>query len=254
MRTYETFELLARTTWRLIRDSELNKISMGEDAITSYHLTAIAASRPLNVLYEDTRIDESRKGCDFELWVGSDYLGWHRYAIQAKKVKPNTGRYEALGHKVGGVRQIDILKKYALANNATPLYCFYNHSKSPIASNCTDPTDIEQLGCTLATIGGVEAALKKRGGRTFAFIHSLKSTLPWRCLVKCPKFIPGSPLTKPTIHNHPNLPGSLNALRSQWKQGSSRAMDIDPGGLFNLNLALRPARLAIIDLGDEHDG
>lgn len=253
MRTYETFELLAKTTWRLIRDSELNRISMGEDAITSYHLTAIAAARPQNVLYEDTRVDESRKGCDFELWVGSDFLGWHRYAIQAKKIKPATGRYEALGHKVGGVRQIDVLKKYAHTNNATPLYCFYNFSSSPAKSNCTDPADIEQLGCSIATVASIEAALKKRGGRSFQFIHSQPSTLPWRCLVKCPKFIPGSPITNPKFHKHASLPGALNALRHQWRDGVESRMGLDPGGLFNMDLSLRPARIAVIDLGAERD-
>jgi hypothetical protein len=253
MRTYETFELLAKTTWRLIRDSELNRISMGEDAITSYHLTAIAASHPQNVLYEDTRIDESWKGCDFELWVGSDFLGWHRYAIQAKKIKPATGRYEALGHKVGGVRQIDVLKKYARANNATPFYCFYNFSSSRVKSNCTDPADIEQLGCSIATVASIETALKKRGGRSFQFIHSQQSTLPWRCLVKCPKFIPGTQFTNPQFHKHASLPSALNVLRRQWRDDLENRIELDPGGLFNMDLALRPARIAVIDLGEDTD-
>ena len=251
MRTYETFELLAKLTWRLIRDSETNKIRMGEDALTSYHLTAIAASKPMNVMYEDTRVNESTKGCDFELWVGSDHLGWHRYAIQAKKINPSTGGYKALGHRVGKVRQIDVLKKYATANQAKPLYCFYNYAKVPPKSNCTNPTDIEQLGCTISPVDVVEAALNKRGCRTFSFIHAHPCTLPWRCLVKCPMFIPRPIPT--VIHRHLALPDSLKALRNQWRDSEHPASKINDAGLFNRDLALRPAKLVVIDIGEENN-
>ena len=45
----------------------------------------------------------------------------------------------------------------------------------------------EQLGCTLTSASSVQQAIKRRGKRTFEFIHEFDSTLPWRCMAACPK-------------------------------------------------------------------
>ncbi len=164
MKPYEFFEMLAGATWRSIERFSRNRIHLGEDAITSINLDALAMAAPSCVLYEDTRVTESTKGCDFELWIGSDSEGWRRYAVQAKKID-SSGRYASLGHKVGGTPQIDILEKYATANRALPIYCFYNNSQKPFSWNCPLPTQREQLGCSVAPSQVVRDALSRRGGR-----------------------------------------------------------------------------------------
>lgn len=89
MRAVELFELLAATTWRTIHRASRNRISFGEDAITSINLNAIASLNDC-VVVEDSRVDEAHKGCDFEMWIGSHANGWKRYAVQAKKITIST--------------------------------------------------------------------------------------------------------------------------------------------------------------------
>jgi hypothetical protein len=248
MKTYELFETLASATWRTIISTHRNHVQLGEDAITSYNLNALACAGPMNVSFEDTRVDESTKGCDFELWIGSDAMGWYRYAVQAKKIGVKTGRYAQLGHKVGGVLQLDILERYAKANDAVPLYCFYNYVAGTVPWNCNYSIETEQLGCSVTPSTVVRAALKKRGGRSFAYIHKQRETLPWRCLVKCPNLIP-SKSPKTILHAaprlFPRLPESLLALRQVRLENA----DIDRGGLFNFDVELFPRYISVVDLG-----
>lgn len=179
-------ELLASTTWRTINRSARNRIQYGEDEITSVNLNALASSPDQTVVVEDTRVDEATKGCDFEFWIGSDHLGWARYAIQAKKISLPTSSYSKLGHKVGSSLQVDVLDSYAVANRAAPLYCFYNYSTKDHGWNCNLPKESEQLGCSVTPSSVVRAHLSIRGARSFQAIHANKATLPWRCLVRCP--------------------------------------------------------------------
>lgn len=179
-------------------------------------------------------------------------MGWYRYAVQAKKIEVRTGRYAQLGHKVGGVLQLDILEPYAKANDAVPLYCFYNHVDGAVPWNCNYAVEIEQLGCSVTPSKVVRAALKKRGARTFAHIHNQKQTLPWRCL---------SQMSKSCTYQEPDgnfsscsslvpqLPGSLQALRQARRQD----MGIDRGGLFDFDVALFPRHIAVVDLANVAD-
>jgi len=253
MRTYELFETLASATWHTIHSTHQNKVSLGEDAITSYSLHAIACVGPRNVVFEDTRVNEATKGCDFELWVGADATGWYRYAVQAKKIEVRSGRYSSLAHKVGSSLQLDILERYATANNAFPMYCLYNYFPVADSWNCNYPKEIEQLGCSVTPSSVVRAALRKRGGRSFAHIHKQPQTLPWRCLVKCPNLIPsGSPSATAHLQPRlfPRLPGSLQGLREL----RSHITQLDPGELFNHDIRLFPRRIAIVDLGNGAEG
>lgn len=184
MQPYELFEVLAEKTWRSIERFSRNSIHLGEDAITSLNLDALASARPAFVFAEDTRSDESTKGCDFEMWIGSDSVGWRRYAVQAKKLQISSGRYTSLAHEVGGTPQIDILESYAAANRALPIYCFYNRSNKAYQWNCSLPNCAEQLGCSVTPLGVARSALAKHGGRNFSFVHAQVETLPWRCLVR----------------------------------------------------------------------
>ena len=250
MTASELFAILARSTWRTIARTHRNRVAFGEDAITSYNLDALS-SPGVGVVVEDTRVNEATKGCDFELWVGSDTLSWSRYAMQAKKISVASASYLKLNHKVGKRYQIDVLASYASANRATPLYCFYNHSSKAHAWNCNlQPPEVEQLGCSVTPLYVVRTALKTRGGRTFTWIHQRPETLPWRCLVHCPAFIhpmpraahPGWPLRDQYLHDR--LPQSLRRLQ---ESRDAQAI-VDAPDLFSRNVDLRPGFIGVIEL------
>lgn len=249
MRTYEMFEALARATWHNIERTTRIRVSLGEDALTSFNLLALASSGTSSVVVEDTRADEDLKGCDFELWIGSDFSGWCRYAIQAKKIRPLRGQYAGLAHKVGKSFQIDILDRYAHANRALPLYCFFNFSAVPGKWSCNLPPDPEQLGCSVTPSAVVRIALRTRGGRSFQFLHSQPETLPWRCLVRCPAIVgkdgPG-PAGWParSTYYHASLPPPLRELRALRHGG----LLTDVQGVFNPDVPLRPAWIGVVQI------
>lgn len=249
MTPYVLFEALAGKTWRSIERFSRKRIRLGEDAITSINLDSLACAGPEFVFIEDTRAQESTKGCDFELWIGSSYLGWQRYAVQAKKIDVASSRYKSLAHEVAGVPQIDILDAYARANRALALYCFYNHSRNSYNWNCSLSPELEQLGCSITPSCVVRAAIAKYGAKNFTYMHSQPETLPWRCLLRCPKFV------SKAAHGHvgwpslaeyfyPQLPAALQSLRAQ---GGDMSFDNQPE-LFNTNNRFRPEWIGIVDI------
>ncbi|MBM0106506.1 hypothetical protein JM946_17390 [Steroidobacter sp. S1-65] len=178
------FELLASTTWRTILRAKQNQIALGEDAITSINLNAIASFAG-GVAVEDTRIDEAKKGCDFEVWIGSADEGWCRYAVQAKKISFRGFRYEKLRHRVRGRDQIEILQEYAAKVRAAPIFCFFNFAPHVDVFNCKRDHDETQLGCMVLPAAVVEDALRTRGRRHFGWLHAQQEAIPWRCLITC---------------------------------------------------------------------
>lgn len=254
MKPYELFEVLAGKTWRSIDRFSRNRIHLGEDAITSNNLDALASAGPACVFLEDTRAQESTKGCDFELWIGSSYLGWRRYAVQAKKIQVSSSRYASLAHEVAGTPQIDILDAYAKANGALAVYCFYNHSKKSYKWNCNLSSEVEQLGCSVTPSSVVRAAIAKHGSRNFVYLHAQPETLPWRCLVRCPKFISKTASVHagwPSAEGfHSELPTILQRLRAQRGNISFE----DQPELFNSNNRFRPKWIGIIDVTAEGRG
>lgn len=189
----DIFNKLAITTWDAIGNAFFNKISFGEDAVTSINLLNLKNSSLPNLVVADTRPTESTKGCDFEFWIGNDHSGWYRYAIQAKKLAVSKENYQSLNHKVGSEFQINILERYAKSNRAIPLYCLYNYSQSTkvplnscnIDSSCIKYSNIKELGCSISPLATTNLSLQTRGARTFDWFHSRNDTLPWSCLVRC---------------------------------------------------------------------
>lgn|SRR5690606_8032375 len=130
------------------------------------------------------------------------------------------------------------------------LYCFYNYSARMHGWNCALPPASEQLGCSVTPSAVVRAALAGRGRRNFSWIHKQRSTLPWRCLVRCPL------LAVPSIgqrrledwpaletHYHERLPASLRRLRE-----TEKLEDVgDTQDLFSADVELRPGWLALIE-------
>lgn len=255
MSAADLFELLARTTWKTLEYTNRRRISFGEDGITSVNLTALT-SLPNSVVVEDTRVDESSKGCDYELWIGHESSGWSRYAVQAKKISVSSGYYRNLRHLVGGQAQVDILEKYATANRAAGIYCFYNYSRSRHAWNCSLPRDSEQLGCSVTPLHVVRECLRRRGARTFLWIHLRPETIPWRCLVRCPGFLSspaqashqGWPLRD--SYYYKRLPPAIRRLRENqtFETLSKLGESLEPE-----MPTLRPRRIGIIEAKPHDD-
>ena len=212
------FEKLAFTTWDAIGNAFEHRISYGEDAITSINLLALKNASFPNLAIVDTRPSESTKGCDFEFWIGNKDSGWFRYAIQAKKISVSSERYDTLNHHVGTERQIDILKIYAEANNAIPLYCLYNFSKSTKkpSTSCPKFKNIKEFGCSVTPLSTAKLAIKTRGARNFKWFHDRKETLPWSCLVRCTQILKHWPKEMIGIKYedafHKVLPSALSRL------------------------------------------
>jgi len=183
-------------TWERLRDAGTLRIRFGEETITDLLLLELKriGSGQIHIIQTPKYVEQT-SGTDWEWWIGQDRLGWWRFAIQAKKLDSNTRRYDGLGHKVGGITpQMELLRQYAEVNHAIPLYCFYNYlpglNVSQIAAvwHCCESTpDERQLGCTVTSLPIIDQASAFRGRKNFRWIHQWPQTLPWRCLVKCPR-------------------------------------------------------------------
>lgn len=186
----KVMDQLATQTWHSLRECYDLRIRLDEDAITTQLLVAIATRLNATVWIADGRKDEARTGCDFDLWVANTGRGWRRYAIQAKRVSLPTFGYRKIKHQVGVAKELqhDLLRRYAKANRAEPLYCFYNHwdpalwKKGRLLGSGTIPAD-PKYGCTVATLRTVDTAVHKRGARNYPWIHAQASTMPWSLLL-----------------------------------------------------------------------
>jgi len=191
-------EVVANHTWRTLRDARTFQISQGEETLTDNLLLYLLRQRlPRLHLIKTPKNKEAMMGTDWEWWIGSRKRGFIRYAIQAKKLDPETHRYQKLRHEVQTPRgkefQHSILKRYAAANAAVPLYAFYNYLDLPDFEpywHCQLPLDIEQIGITVTPLANVEHAIAIRGHRSFENLHSQLDTIPLRCLAICPHLRP----------------------------------------------------------------
>ena len=170
----------------------LGPVRFGEETITDLLMMDLFVQGSTVALFEQTsKPDEAMWGTDFELWLGSDQLGWFRFAIQAKKLDLRTDRYASLTQGNVNGPQIDLLKRYARRKRAAPLYCLYNHTDGADELDhwhcCTPPANLKELGCTVTPLSNIATAIRERGGKNFDSIHRNKNTLLWKCLVSCPK-------------------------------------------------------------------
>ncbi|OOR62248.1 hypothetical protein BLX04_15000 [Bacillus mycoides] len=189
--TIQLFEKLAEDTWERIEYGENLNCRQSEETITDINLLDIMRAELKNVVVSKAnKGNEKFTGLDWEWWIGSNSTGWWRYAIQAKKISPE-GKYAKLRHKVKDEYQINILERYSKANNCIPLYCFYNHiEEEPLDKywHCVDEYEKKQLGCTVVPLDIVREAFQKGANKSFFALHKDRRCLPWRCLVKCPRF------------------------------------------------------------------
>ena len=196
----ELFANQSKDIWQrlgYVRDSfksrgALGPVRFGEETITDFLMMELYVQGSMLAHFKQTsKPDEAMWGTDFELWIGSEQLGWFRLAIQAKKLDLRTDRYSSLTQGNPNGQQIDLLEQYARFNHAAPLYCLYNHADYVDERQhwhcCTGPTDLKELGCTVTPSSNIRTAIDSWGGKNFKSVHRRKSTLPWKCLVSCPK-------------------------------------------------------------------
>lgn len=222
-------EELAVDTWERLRDARALGIRFGEETITDLVLLEMKRKHSARSYIAQTPLHkEKTQGTDWEWWIGSDRVGWIRYAVQAKRLNKDL-RYGSITHKVNGTKQIDLLERYAKKHRALPLYCLYNYSGIGIdnsAWNCSLPYKKYQLACTITSIGVARHAIDNWGEKTFAKIHANQNTLPWRCLIACPRIkrIYRSarlfgfsndihPVTGTSVNVYPELPVELRNVR-----------------------------------------
>ena len=170
----------------------LGPVRFGEETITDLLMMDLYIQGSTLALFKQTsRPDESMWGTDFELWLGSERLGWFRFAIQAKKLDLRTDRYASLTQSNINGPQIDLLERFAQRKRAAALYCLYNHTEGVDELDhwhcCTGPANLKELGCSVTPSSNIRKAIGQWKGKNFKSIHRRKSTLPWKCLVSCPK-------------------------------------------------------------------
>lgn len=267
MKLVSILESLAVDTWERLRDSRQLAINFGEETITDLLLMDLKRKHPpTSRIIQTPKTKEKDQGTDWEWWIGSDRTGWLRFAVQAKKLHLNTGRYTGLSHKVGGTFQIDLLERYAQANGAVPLYCFYNFVNPANIEQawqcCQASVDEPQLACTITPSRIVRNAIASRGKKNFEWIHSNRETLPWRCLAGCARFKRafGPPedsvgpseeladLFGQNLRLYSHLPPEVQDARS-----SGRMNRFSPE-YYNNNVRLLPRRVVVLEfeLGEEN--
>jgi hypothetical protein len=239
---------LATETWEKLRDGDALRISQGECTITDHNLLEISrANLPSMKILKTPLRKEATTGTDWEWWIGSASAGWFRFAVQAKKLCIKTQSYSNLAHKINGRSQLEILSAYALANRAIPLYCLYNYVPNIINRkfwHCCQTEDSSQYGCTLAHLDTMKTAMSTTGNRKFAFVHSVPTTVPWRCIL-CNSSLPVldgvTPAFSHALIPYSSIPGCLTDSIER-----NRTVRFDPQ-FYSASAEALPARILIVD-------
>lgn len=166
-----------------------------------------------------TKDEESREGSDWEWWFGSPGR-WIGLCVQAKKLYPDSSRYERLMRPdAASTSQIDDLIKRCASDPTSsryPLYCFYN-SHWPLGRGsglgrperglcCDGPRGHREYGCTLSPAIFIREVLRRPSKRGRGVANSVQDlapiSFPWDCLLCC------------TNRPHPgaDLPGRVRSL------------------------------------------
>jgi hypothetical protein len=181
-------EDLGRWTWNRIGQGKRLRVRQGETTVTDSVLLEIEIHGGSTRVFKVPGAWEPTTGADYDLFLRRPDGRWARFLIQAKLLNAKETRYDSLGHKVNGRRQIDLLTDLANITGAFPLYSFYNQLQ--LASprpywHCPNPIDEELLGWTVTPASVVKSKLAKRGQRTFEHLHNQTETRPVRCLLEC---------------------------------------------------------------------
>lgn len=177
----QTFRQQASQVWNRMRAAAALGISLSEETLTELTLYNIAlAHQKAGQIEIDiaTKSQEKAHGADWEWWLVRNKKNIC-YRVQAKRLFPN-GRYSSLYKSGSGnpYAQLDTLVAAAKANNAVPMYCFYNfnHSNAGFgtSSQCLHKyRGPSYWGCTLAAAQDVRTA----GANDAATLRYIM--LPW---------------------------------------------------------------------------
>ena len=259
-------ENLASDTWSRLRDSQSLQIRFGEETITDLLLLDLKRlNKTQSQIIQTPKSKEKSLGTDWEWWIGSPRIGWLRYAVQAKKMNLKTSRYDGLSHKVGVIKQIDLLDRYASNNNAIPMYCFYNYSRNLAtkqAWQCCSVFQQDQLSCTVAPSNIVRKAINQHGAKNFCWFHMKPQTLPWRCLVKCQHV---KSLYKRTINYSKRRDAAIRLFGHEVKLYDRLPREVERGReigqidrfsnmSYDNNLSLYPRRIVVLEFESSEDG
>lgn len=190
-------ERISEDTWNRLKQAQELEVRLGEETLTdilTLDFARLAETHEVR-LFQTPKPEEARKGTDLEVFLNTGGGAAIRYAIQAKKLYPDMG-YIHINAKAGksGRFQIDVLEDHAKSVGAIPLYLLYNYIDHAEVSRCWKcckcPVDEKQLGCTLVPSWHVREAIRRRGRRTFHFLHSNAESLPLRCRFECPSRSP----------------------------------------------------------------
>jgi hypothetical protein len=185
------FERLAVETETDIREAYQFGMPFGETTITDRNLLEIrrANLRNIRVLHVQPR-REREFGYDWEWWVRVGQKPWIVMFLQAKKLNPRKGKYDALAHRISksGKLQIDLLWQHAKELGGIPLYAFYNGPRPSVeAWNCRSTPDDQQFGCSIVPLHIVRTFMRSRRRRPkvtdFENLHENNQAVPWRCIV-----------------------------------------------------------------------
>lgn len=253
-----TLENAARVTWETLRDSTKYGISQGEETITdNLLLYLLRQSIPGIHVVKTPKDKEPWMGTDWEWWIGSKTGGFLRFAVQAKKLDYASHRYLRLKHEVrtkyGKEGQEKVLRRYAAANSAIPIYSLYNYVEPDDFKSywqCPVSLGADQLGITVTPLDNIEKALATRGWRSFEHLHSCSETIPVRCLAVCPGILP-SPSAKGMIQV-----AKLNVDEAKFYSfdevsallsADHRGLEAFPPSLYSSDLAPYPKRIVVFE-------
>ena len=248
--------MVSDDVWERLENSKLYGINQGEETLTDNLLLYLASQGSSSIRIIQTPKDkENVKGTDWEWWIGNTMTGYLRYAVQAKKLDLKLGRYASLNHKVGSGAsaefQHEILEKYANANNAIPLYAFYNHIDAPYLPkswNCRLPIEHTKLGCTVTPLANVKKAISKRGWRTFDRIHAFSETVPLRCLAVCPSIAFRRPQNNKVYLSRFQMEAMVYESPWNWisEMGHLTSFSQMPIKFYNHDLGFYPKKILLI--------
>jgi hypothetical protein len=115
-----------------------SKNSVKEESLTDWMLYYLDQNIKRFIYRENTRINESKDGADFDFWILTDN-GNVAFRIQAKKLKINNHSHKLeLQYPKATNKQMDNLLASSKNDGLLPLYLFYNSGETNQSTCCVD--------------------------------------------------------------------------------------------------------------------
>lgn len=178
-----TFERLARATWALMRTAAKVRYQPLEETITDTNILKLKSCHRGDIFtIHYNRRQEAKTGADWEWWFTNHSRNqWFGVRIQAKILKLQSRRYEALYYK----NQTGILITDAARHGVVPLYCFYCYwPRYPAIKTCrcgTGPVSSPSYGCSIVDAYTIQGMKARGAGDQLATV--MAAAYPWSCLV-----------------------------------------------------------------------